>query len=170
MNGELSATVEYYAAVGAGCEYPRLAYDFLRLFLSEEAQHETYMASEDYAQAEANACSGWPVRTAGSVEPRLNNILYRLEQTAYGNKERHRQKKVLEQKGTLTDADIPAINWQADAVVFPVYREGSLSHYLNDNQLAILDTYTGYTALKNVDFEALARAAIEGLQAHLQEG
>ena len=170
MNGELSATVEYYAAVSAGCKYPRLAYEFLKMFFSEEAQHETYMATDDYKRADANAWYGWPVRTAGSVEPRLNNILFRIQNTVYENKERLRQEKVLKQKGTLTDADIPAINWQADTVVFPVYGEGSLSHYINDDQLTVLDRYTGYTALENVDFDALARAAIEGLQAHLAEG
>ena len=170
VHGELSATVEYYAAVGAGCEYPRLAYEFLRMFLSEEAQHETYMATDDYKRADAHAWSGWPVRTAGSVEPQLNNILFRFRQNAYEGKMRHRQEKVLKQEGTLTDEDIPAINWQADTVVFPVYGEGSLDHYMDDDQLAVWDFYTGYTALENVDFEAIAKEAVTNMQAHLDEG
>ena len=169
MNGELTATVEYYAAVGAGCEYPRLAYEFLKMFLSEEAQHETYMATDDYKRADLNAWNGWPVRTAGSVEPRLNSILFQVRQNAYESKERHRQEKILKQEGTLTDGDIPAINWQADAVVFPVYGEGSLGYYLDDDLITNFDSVNGYTK-RDADFDALARAAINGLQAHLDEG
>ena len=41
----ITALVNYYGAVGADCEQPALAYDFLREFLTEDSQWEIDITS-----------------------------------------------------------------------------------------------------------------------------
>lgn len=167
-DGTLHAVVRYYAAVGAGAEYPKLAYEFIKLFLSEEAQFETYLKK---SRATQNACPGWPVRTVGSVEPRLelhNELLdndkssYRMWPTS-----KKRAERFLAADITLTDSDVPAVSWQVDKVIFPIIMEyeDSLSSYMSS-----LCDYDHNNAPTDVDIDALAQQYIANLQLYLDEG
>lgn len=167
-DGALNAVINYYAAVGAGCDYPRLAYEFIRLFLSEEMQYETYMTTEAYSQADYSAWYGWPVRTAGSVEARYETLLHRILRTEYEEPaEINRQAEFNDPQVAVTDADIPALNWEIDAVQFPISEE--ITFDLIDMLNLLIDHNNDY-APTDVDIDALAKECIEKLQLHLNEG
>ena len=165
-DGTLKGIIEYYAAIGSGCEYPRLAYEFVRLFLSEEAQYETYHPASRFRTDYETACPGWPVRTAGSVEPRFHALQTRFEHL---QKERpsSRRAKFLDGNMTMTDADIPALTWQVDEARFPVIMEyeDTLQYYIT-----LLNDYENNNAPTDVDIDALAQAYIDDLQFYLYEG
>lgn len=58
-DGTLAASVTYWGAIGASCEHPQEAYDFLSQFLSTKLQ------SSPNAMGLSGTC--WPVRTNGFV-------------------------------------------------------------------------------------------------------
>lgn len=60
-NGAVTAMVNYYGAIGADCKSPRMAYEFLRMFLLPEYQWQVG-ATDDLV------LDGWPVRIKGSVD------------------------------------------------------------------------------------------------------
>lgn len=167
-DGELNAIVTYYAAVGAGSENPRLAYEFATMFLSEEAQHETYLTSGLYQNAISPACDGWPVRTVGSVEARLELFLYQLELLRYESPRTFGTYtlEILESSITLTDGDVPAVSWQVDEVRFPIIMEES--DRLNTGALYTLEDER-YVAT-DADLRAIAEDYIGELQLYLDEG
>lgn len=61
INGAVTATVGYYGAVGAGCKYPKLAYEFLKTLLLPEYQWRVDLIGEPIWEE-------WPVLVGGSVE------------------------------------------------------------------------------------------------------
>lgn len=59
-DGTLAASVTYWGAIGASCEHPQEAYDFLSQFLSPEFQKRlNALGLSEYP--------GWPIRTNGFV-------------------------------------------------------------------------------------------------------
>lgn len=166
--GDLNAIVFYYAAVGAGSENPRLAYEFATMFLSEEAQFETYLTNGLYQNNSSFVCDGWPVRTVGSVEARLKVYLYQLQlyYEKYPWDFGVYSKEILDCGITLTDSDVPAVSWQVDEVRFPIIMEES--DWLNTGALYTYDNGR-YTAT-DADIDAIAREYIENLQLYLDEG
>lgn len=69
-DGTLIADVTYYGAVGASCDEPELAYEFLRLFLSEDSQWENNVNGRYDVNP---AIAGWPVRTVNAAQQIFNN-------------------------------------------------------------------------------------------------
>ena len=79
-DGSLSAEVTYWGAIGAGCEYVDIAYDFLRQFLSEEVQWEMRWGRNWFNLVSPRFINGYPVRITGSVGPMttyVTNLAYR---------------------------------------------------------------------------------------------
>lgn len=166
-DGTLNATIHYYAAVGAGSDHPRLAYEFVKQFLSDEAQYESYLTEPEYIRSTYDAWYGWPVRTVGSVEPRLATLRARISREVHSDAgEKKRQSQFESEQLTLTDADIPALTWEVDGVIFPT--SGDIGIDLVDFSNLMLDFENDY-APRDVDFNAYAREYIENLQRHLQE-
>ena len=60
-NEQVTALVSWYGAIGADCEEPELAYEFLKTMLLPQYQWQTDGSSE-------LRLPGWPVRVKGSVE------------------------------------------------------------------------------------------------------
>lgn len=60
-NGAVTAVVNYYGAIGSGCENPQMAYEFLRMFLLPEYQWQV-------GATDGLIVEGWPVRIKGSVD------------------------------------------------------------------------------------------------------
>lgn len=60
-NGQVTALVGWYGAIGADCKEPELAYEFLKTMLLPQYQWQTDGSRE-------LRLPGWPVRVTGSVE------------------------------------------------------------------------------------------------------
>ena len=129
--GDTLGLVTYYGAVGSGCEDPELAYEFLRQFLTEDAQWEQ---GRDMLNAEwpFTPMEGWPVRTVGSVRALWAGA---------------------QQSGKLpdllpTDSDVPLVEMEPDVVRFPVKTGiAALEAQLNDAKNGNAPTDADLTAL-----------------------
>lgn len=167
-DGSLAASVTYYGAVGAGCDHPEEAYDFLRCFLLEENQWEqnrplkrdtvnTNVEVQYYPVAD-----GWPVRAKGSIEPMWNTL--RRGVSGYGNDSegQSRSRRILSVR--LTDADIPLLEAKIDRVSFGHTLEQSLAETLR----GLNDPKTGEA--QEADLDALAVELIRELTWQIMEG
>lgn len=76
--GDLIADVTYFGAVGASCRHPELAYEFLRLFLSEDAQWEVNRSRSTQGFQAGLIAAGWPVRAEGAAEYLWQNMEFQL--------------------------------------------------------------------------------------------
>ena len=187
-DGSIAAEVTFYGAVGASCESPELAYDFLREFLTEEAQWDLLRPRSEYANADIwnippeSQCRGfvensWPVRTKGSVQHLWDTIQYQiysgisyqglgissgpLAQLEAARARAKRFKNAI----ILTDEDLPILFTPIDEVRFPIT--------LPENEsmawaLAQLNEEDGTPT--DVDIDALAEQLHQNLWWHLAEG
>lgn len=117
MAGNVLATVQFYGAVGAGCQTPDLAYEFLRQFLLEDAQWET--GREDPETGLSNGgliARGWPVVTEGSVAPLWEVCKKASQKELLLPGGEARQKKLLEV--TMDDGDLPILETEIDLARF----------------------------------------------------
>lgn len=78
MEGTVIANVTYYAAVSASCPVPELAYQYLRMFLSEDVQWESARRQPGRTQYQGLLEGSWPVRTTGSTAALWENYLNQL--------------------------------------------------------------------------------------------
>lgn len=76
VNGDVTAIVSYFGAVGAGTSYPKLAYEFLSMLLQPEYQWRVGATGE-------LALGDWPVLVNGSMEAMWPEICsrYTTQQT-----------------------------------------------------------------------------------------
>lgn len=127
VDGRLVAEVTYYGAVGSGCRYPEIAYDFLRLFYSQELQWEQYYPRDGSEDLEGMVEAGFPVRTLGFAEPYYESIRIRLEREQkaaikakmYAGGNIRRREKLIEETFTITDGDVPVFSAAVDEARFP---------------------------------------------------
>lgn len=167
-NGSINATIDYYAAVGAGSTYPRLAYEFAKLFLQEELQHETYMTSTSYGASNGTACSGYPVLTVGSAEPMAQGVKTRVaHDKQLKNMFSKRYARITNDDLTVTDEDIPAMNWQVDHVSFGFAMDEG--HSLGSCMDGMFN-YETQTLNPDFDIAAAAKQYMDNLQIYLLEG
>ena len=158
-DGDLVANVTYYAAVGAGSNYPELAYEFLRGFLTEEYQWEL---NRPEAKDILNTTPGmiensWPVRSDGAAEYlfsvyRKYYSNYRTETEGYQS----RRKKIL--STVVTDQVIPVLQEEIDRARFQIEPEWNIAIAM------------GSVTEPNVDIDALAEEIIRELEWHVAEG
>lgn len=78
VNGKLVADVTYFGAVGADCAEPGLAYEFLRMFLSKDAQWELSRPRSTMGFQTGLIAAGWPVRAEGAAEYLWQNLEFQL--------------------------------------------------------------------------------------------
>ena len=163
-DGSLVAEITYYGAVGSGCEAPELAYEFLRMFLSEEIQWEQY-PPRNSTRASGMVEAGYPVRVYGFAEMLYESIREKLiesdrrcEQMKYYFG-RTRRRKFMDEAFTIDDSDVPALTAQVDEARFPIAtEEGDLfKKYLNQ-------------AADGSDALTLAEQMIDELKWYLAQG
>ncbi len=134
VEGDCMATVKYYTAIGADCEYPELAYEFCRLFLLEDSQWEKSRLKPESEQYFSLIEDSWPVRSAGSTAPLWNNLKMQISDSLIRDKgSDERRKKVMNIK--LLDSDISILTAKIDLACFPMClstRTGSIFTQLND--------------------------------------
>lgn len=150
-DGDVIATVSYFGAVGSGCKNTETAYEFLRQFLSEEAQWKTTYLEDSVDRIPPLSGYGWPVRVKGAAPYLWNTAQLQLE----------RHDESLYQSGyqsiELSDQDIPVPETEIDIVRF---------HFLNNfyQHWIQLNDYNNHAAPTDVDIEALSNAFIQDLK------
>ena len=159
-DGSVNAEITYYAAIGAGCESPELAYEFIRLFLLEDSQWESNAKNVGWDLA----AYSWPVRAQGAPELLYRNLL-EIEK-GIDLEDQAKERREAMGKIQLSDADIPFMQYDITKAHFPL---DSL-----ENELGLMivrslaDTKTG-NAL-DADIDALADEWLRKLEFHLYEG
>jgi len=185
MDGSVTADVTFYGAVGAGCDNPEIAYEFLRYFLTEESQWEQYPGRQwntgngtVQVFTEGLIGDGWPVRTKGSVAALCKSY----KEMIWGVR--------LLDKESLTPADlvidypdefIPITNTKIDYARFPNGLESSM--IVAKSKVYWPDLKDGGSAwwtdaskeqraeyARMQDLEKIAADFIENLEWHLFEG
>ena len=131
-DGGVQAQVTYWGAVGSTTADPELAYEFLRQFLTEDYQwdvvrHRIYNMGRPYwewsypVQKHGLVEDSWPVRTLGSVAPLWKNFGYQItdfNQSAVDLVVNVKAKAAGYM--TMTQQDMPALDWPIDSVCFPI--------------------------------------------------
>ena len=131
-DGGVQAQVTYWGAVGSTTADPKLAYEFLRQFLTEDYQwdvvrHRIYNMGRPYwewsypVQKHGLVEDSWPVRTQGSVAPLWENFGYQI--TDFNQSTVDLVVNVKAKAAgymTMTHQDIPALDWPIDSVCFPI--------------------------------------------------
>ena len=171
--GAVTANVTYWGAVGSGTIEPELSYGFLRQFLDEEFQWDTYRPKQNDSgkrpQAEVQ-CAGqvensWPVRTSGSAAALWETLRYQNRKIAFSGRKESHQIGAAARALSFRDSDIPALSWDIDEVRFPVTISGTDSL---EYALSQLNEPDGTPT--DADIEALAQQVYQGLWWHLAEG
>ena len=159
--GSLVAHVTYYGAVGSSCEYPELAYEFLRMFLQEDMQWEYVRTTTNQTQTFVD--DGWPVRAVGATE-HLEETCYRglLRDFVQMEDMKERLTEVIEVE--IMDEDvIDLLTVQIDEVRFRIPLEWDFRDYTSSISVE------GYYP-SDVDINEVAEEMLYMLKLHLAEG
>ena len=161
-DGSVVADITLFGAVTRGSKYPELAYEFLRYFLSEEAQWELTVDKG----GDRLIGDGWPVRSKGAVSALIerNGLRQRIWELALRGKD----KITNADRPQYTDENVPVVNTAIDKARFPINLEEEF-HWINS-----LDIYNEWTMTeeyaRSLDLEAMAETFIRQLEWHLGEG
>ena len=160
-DGSLIAHIEYWGAIGSNCEYPDIAYDFLRQFLSREAQWELdrdpILTSTSIGFYE----DGVPVRNKGSMIPLVQVTKYQV--TDYlPTAEDAEERSLILQAVTIEESDIPVWDAEIDQVRFASPRIEEL--YYEIRSMLFQDSNP------NVDYDEMAKEFEMDLRYLMAEG
>lgn len=168
-NGDLNAFVTYYGAVGAGSDHLQEAYDFLRLFLTENAQFERARPIKQIVWDRGIATKtrlieeGWPVRIWNATDAIWSN----LRTSVYWAKPDEDAEPVKVRKFItmhLQDRDLPLLNTKFDNVYFGNALEQDFAQMVR----SLNDPITGEPT--DADIDAMAEEFIKKLEWQLLEG
>ena len=150
LDGNVVADVTYYGAVGADSKNPELAYEFLRWFLSEEAQ---WQENEDLA----SSYIGWPVRAKGDVNITAKKFITNHSNTMKDLVDLYFHN--LKQSGI---GELPILDVSIDRVQFA-------SNYECEFTEDVVDMLNGSKtgAIQDVDIIVLVQAWLDKVQQHL---
>lgn len=176
-DGSVGAEVTYFGAVGASCENVDIAYEYLRLFLTEEYQwdgvrprtdrtHDNPFSVSPELQNYGLVENSWPVRDKNAIPHLFDTFLYR--HSAYiGRTPKEEGKRRAQVKGVeaITEESAAVLQIPIDEVRFPIYmnEEDTLAY-----ALAQLNDENGEPTDANL--EELAEEVYQKLQWHLAEG
>ena len=177
IEGDVVATVTYYAAVGSGCSDPGLAYDFLRQFLLEESQWEHNRPERDHTKPlkgrgnKANDLqypglveNGWPVRDAGSLEQMWHIRRRQFYIRSYvGSVEVERRMRRIGRMNEFKEEWMPLFDIVIDEVRFNT----TLSDDFADALAQLNDSEHNPT---QADIDSLTRQLVWNLRWHVSEG
>ncbi len=153
-DGKLTANITFFGAVGAGCPHPKEAYEFLRLFLLPEVQHNGYSRPEPPRfEAKGLFHNGgerkWPVRTKGALQAYADELAARRA----------------EFPGlTMRDGELESVRQEE---IGEVRFETAMDQKLLDTVQGLNEWGTGKAV--ETDFDSLSEKIIEGLRWQVQE-
>ena len=165
-DGKVTADVTYFGAVGDSCDDVELAYEFLRLFLTEEGQwiENTDTAHEAFYH-------GWPVRAKGGVGllwQKRNERLANVESPEWDEETKlaiqELKAGIINNVVVLDDEDLPILDVAVDRVQLSI----DLENVLNDMLIGLNDSATNEAIPADID--AMAAQWLEELEWHLGEG
>ena len=165
-DGSVTATVSYWGAISAGCDHVELAYDFLRMMLSEKAQWEIGRSAAGAGLSGSLYTSGYPVRIHGSVEYLITSVINMGSQATSiddpkAAKERFNTVKQVE----LTDSDFPLLNVEIDNVHFPITCEIEFAYQRNTSI-----EYDPFSVPSDEEIDEWAKELVRELEYHIAEG
>ena len=148
FSGDTIANVLYYAAIDANSQNTELAYAFLRLFLSEDAQWDTIrntnLENSSYGLLE----QGWPVRSIGSVSPlwmrykeRITALFSGITETT-GSVEAERYQIISEL--SLNEGNLPILSVEPYRIRYSnpgIHEFNALVYGLNDPKTGEMGSY-----------------------------
>lgn len=117
VGGALIADVTYFGAVGAACAHPDAAYEFLRMFLSKDAQWELNRPRSTQGFQSGFIALGWPVRAEGAAEYLWQNLRFQLG-FYVGQDENWKARAEALKQVSLTDADLDGLLTEPDGARF----------------------------------------------------
>ncbi len=132
VTGDLIADVTYFGAVGTTCDHPELAYQFLRMFLSEDAQWEVNRPRSTQGFQAGLIAAGWPVRAEGAAEYLWQNMEFQLGFYVGQDEDWDARASALKAV-SLTDGDLDGLLSEVDGARFnnPVEGQVSTGSYTN---------------------------------------
>ncbi len=163
-DGTLNAEITYWGAIGAGCENKKLAYEFLRLFLTPEVQHEgqlktqanTYEMNFKLVKDDLTGpFPGWPVRYKSFAESRWAREQDFFKAVQSGNS----QRKEALLGVTVDDSDLPFLDMPIDNARFISSVDEEFYQYT--------ENFADYT---QADAAKAANEFIRNVNYHLAEG
>lgn len=160
LDGTVVADVMYYGAVGSSCDYPDLAYEYLRLFLTEESQWEDNRPDTRGQSLKGLIARGWPVRAVGGTTKLWNIIKSQYTGYEYADTTAEFRRKTL-QKVWLSDENLPILYTEIDTARFSIEVECKLANRM----LSEINASTS-----EVNLENMAEEFIQNLSWHLAEG
>lgn len=162
VSGGSIANITFYGAVGAGCRDTELAYSFLRLFLTEEAQWELYESPDPAANWDL---PGFPVRTEDCVEPYWQYVNSAKKNLPARTKWVRDVAKLSSQ--TFTDEDIPIIAAEIQHVCYQIPTEWDTAGNIFISLQVLAEGQSEYS---NEDYARMADQILDELVWHLAEG
>ena len=157
-DGSVTADITFYGAVTGGSENPKLAYEFLRYFLTEQSQWEQNVRMRNN-DSQLMAC-GWPVLVKGSAGAIHDHMLRKWGARVVQMDE---SLNTISDIKPYTEDDIPILNATVDKARFPTGLEGRF-------QSLTASTYNVHTGEQLFDLESAAAEFIEELEWHMGEG
>lgn len=170
-DGTLNAEITYWGAISAGCENKKLAYEFLRLFLTPEVQHEgqlktsaktyemNFKLSKD--NTDAGLFPGWPVRYKGFADKRWGRMLNGIENTSgYDQK---RKEAILQV--TIDDNDLPILDAPIDNARFTSSLDQEFYTFIRP-----LENFIDVNKYTQADAVKAGNEFVRNLKYHLAEG
>ena len=156
-DGSLVAEVTYWGAIDSNCEHQEIAYDFLRQFLSREAQWELNRSEKQAGLAGSLYEEGYPVRIKGSVEPICESLVNIAKEARNGYDPEMGKNRILELRMVqLPDIEFSVLNEEIDYVRF---------HIEWENEIEDVRSIVSMT-----DFDLSAEAMYQKLLFHAAEG
>lgn len=165
-DGSIVAEISFYGAIDASTEHPQIAYDFLRLFLTEASQWEQNVPENNFNPYMTNL--GYSVRTIDSVEPyfrslqdraaRNTGLLFVDDESLSVEERTDRMCRM--NMVEITDADVPILQVQIDVARYPL----SLLEY------ELKTAYSNAIAdnPKDPDIQSVAERFVQSLEQHME--
>ena len=156
-DGDVIATVAYWGAIGSGCKNVETAYEFLRIFLTEEAQwKKAYLDERQYPPLVGY---GWPTRFKGAAPYFYDDALKLTGRMDGALLQSYRSLE-------LTDQDLPVLDAGIDIVRFHMCNDFYLRcQELNDYQNNAVPTDIDISVLSDSILQDLENAYKENLNA-----
>lgn len=170
-DGTLNAEVTYWGAISAGCENKKLAYEFLRLFLTPEVQHEgqlktpakTYEMNFKLSKEgiDTGPMPGWPVRYKDFAKERWGRVLDSFSKVeGYDNQRKEAMLKV-----TVDDSDLPVLDVPIDSARFTSSLDQEFYQYIRP-----VENYIDVENYTQADAAKAGNEFVRNLKYHLAEG
>lgn len=175
-DGTVGAEVTYWGAIGAGCQNMEVAWDYLRLFLTEDYQWDGVRPRTD--RSHDNAYGGaseiqnmglvensWPVRDNGAIAHLFKTFQYRNYHLGRTAKDEGIRRAAVKAIDFLPDGCDSVLECTIDEVRFPIYlpEDETLAA-----ALSLLNNADGTPT--DVDTAKLAEDVYQNLWWHLAEG